>query len=299
MDIVVSGSSGFIGTALGTALRADGHRVLSLRRGGTTSGDDIAWDPEAGTVDGGALEGVDAVVHLAGEGIGERRWTDEQKRRIRESRVKGTAALAGAIAGCANPPGVFVSGSAIGFYGERGDEVLTEDSAPGDDFLAEVCVAWEAESQAAADAGVRVINLRTGLVLGTSGGVLPRMLLPFRLGIGGPQGSGRQWMSWITLSDTVAAIRRAIDDPTLHGPVNLTAPAPVRNSEFAKTLGRVLHRPALLPTPIFPLKARFGAELVEKLLLVSQRVEPRRLQASGFEFAHTTLEQGLTAILRK
>ncbi|MFM7225774.1 MAG: TIGR01777 family oxidoreductase [Actinomycetota bacterium] len=299
MDIVVSGSSGFIGTALCAALVEDGHRVLRLRRGGTTAGDDIAWDPEAGTIDAGALEGVGAVVNLAGEGIGERRWTDEQKRRIRESRVRGTATLAAAIAGCATPPAVFVSGSAIGYYGDRGDEVLTEDSTPGDDFLAEVCTAWEAETRPAAEAGARVVHLRTGIVLGPHGGVLARLLLPFRLGIGGTQGSGRQWMSWITLPDTVAAIQRAISDPALDGAVNLTAPTPVRNSELTKTLGKVLRRPTVLPTPMFPLKLRFGAELVEKLLLVSQRVEPRRLLAADFEFAHPTLEQGLTALLRK
>lgn len=295
----MSGSSGFIGTALSAALREGGHRVIRLRRGGTTGGDDIAWDPDAGTIDAGALDGVDAVVHLAGEGIGEKRWTDEQKRRIRDSRVRGTATLAAAIAGCAKPPGVFVSGSAIGFYGDRGDEVLTEDSTPGDDFLAEVCVGWEAETRPAAEAGVRVVHLRTGIVLAPHGGVLARLLLPFRLGIGGKQGSGRQWMSWITLPDTVGAILRAVDDPTLHGPVNLTAPAPVRNSEFAATLGKVLHRPTVLPTPMLPLKIRFGAELVEKLLLVSQRVEPRRLTAAGYEFAHPTLEQGLAALLAK
>ena len=298
VDIVVSGSSGFIGTALCASLAEGGHRVIRLRRGGTTAGDDIAWDPEAGTIDAGALEGVDAVVNLAGEGIGERRWSDEQKQRIRESRVRGTATLAGAIAACSTPPGVLVSGSAVGIYGDRGDEVLTEDSAPGDDFLAEVCTAWEAETRPAAEAGVRVVHLRTGIVLGTHGGALQRLLLPFRLGLGGKQGSGRQWMSWITLADTVAAIRRSIDDATLHGAVNLAAPNPVRNAEFAKTLGKVLHRPTVLPTPMLPLKIRFGAELVEKLLLVSQRVEPQRLQAAGFEFAHPTLEVGLQSLLR-
>jgi uncharacterized protein len=235
-------------------------------------------------------------VNLAGEGIGERRWTDEQKRAIRESRVRGTSVLAAAIASRERKPRVFVSGSAIGYYGDRGDEVLTEQSAPGDDFLAEVCVAWEAETRPAADAGIRTVLTRTGIVLDPGGGALARMLLPFKLGIGGRQGSGKQWMSWITLADHVGAIRYVIDHESVQGPVNLVAPNPVTNAEFARTLGRALHRPTIFPTPMMPLKLRFGAELVESLLLVSQRVEPAQLAAGGYEFTCSSLEAALGAM---
>jgi uncharacterized protein len=296
LDVAISGASGFIGSALSASLRADGHRVLRLTRGGVSGGDAIGWDPDAGRIDAPALEGVDAVVHLAGEGIGEHRWTDEQKRRIRESRVRGTAVLAGAVASRERKPRVFVSGSAIGYYGDRGDEVLTEQSGPGDDFLARVCIAWEAETQPAAEAGVRTVLTRTGIVLDSGGGVLARMLLPFKLGIGGRQGSGKQWMSWITRADAVGAIRHAIDHESVRGPVNLVAPNPVTNAEFARTLGQVLHRPTILPTPTLPLKLRFGAELVESLLLGSQRVAPARLVESGFEFTGSSLDSALRAI---
>ena len=218
MDVAISGASGLIGTALSASLRADGHRVLRLARGGVTGGDAIGWDPEAGRIDAPALEGIDAVVHLAGEGIGEQRWTDEQKQRIRDSRVRGTAVLAAAVASRERKPRVFVSASAIGYYGNRGDEMLTEDSAPGDDFLAEVCVAWEAETAPASEAGVRTVRMRTGIVLDPHGGALAQMLLPFKLGLGGKQGSGKQWMSWITLADEVGAIRHAIDHDAVQRP---------------------------------------------------------------------------------
>jgi uncharacterized protein (TIGR01777 family) len=287
VDVVISGAGGLIGSALSASLRADGHRVLRLRRGGVTEGDEIGWDPEAGRIDAPALEGIDAVVHLAGEGIGEKRWTDEQKRRIRDSRVRGTAVLAAAVATREDKPKVFVSGSAIGVYGSRGDELLTEDSPPGDDFLARVVVDWEAESQSAAEAGVRTVNIRTGIVLAKQGGALKSMLLPFKLGLGGKQGSGKQWMSWISLADEITAIRTVIDEQQFSGPVN---------DEFAHTLARVLHRPAVLPTPLLPLKLRFGAELVESLLLVSQRVVPAKLDARGFNFQAPVLEPALDAI---
>jgi uncharacterized protein len=298
VDVVISGAHGLIGAALWTSLRADGHRVLRLRRGGVTEDDEIGWDPLAGRIDAPALEGVDAVVHLAGEGIGERRWTDEQKQRIRDSRVRGTSVLAAAVASREHKPRVFVSASAIGYYGNRGDELLTERSPAGDDFLAGVCRAWEAETQPADDAGVRTVKMRTGIVLAEEAGVLPRLLLPFKLGIGGKQGSGKQWMSWITLDDEIAAIRAVIDDERFRGPINLTAPNPVTNHEFAQTLGRVLHRPAILPTPMLPLKLRFGPELVETLLLVSQRVQPAELEANGFGFQFPVLEPALEAIIR-
>lgn len=299
MDVVVSGASGFIGSALVDSLRADGHRVLNLRRGGITNGDDIGWDPESGRIDAPALEGVDAVVHLAGEGIGEKRWSDEQKRRIRDSRVRGTAALAAAIASREHKPRVFVSASAVGYYGSRGDEVLTEDSTSGDDFFAEVCRLWEAETRPASDAGVRTVNARTGVVLAPHGGALQRMLLPFKLGLGGRQGSGKQWMSWIALDDQVAAIRHAIDTESLRGPVNFTAPNPVTNADFATLLGLALHRPTMLPTPLWPLKLRYGDELVDSTLLVSQRVLPKKLEASSFVFNAPTLPRAFDLVLAK
>ena len=297
MDVVISGGSGLIGSALTTSLQADGHRVRPLVRGGVSGGDKIGWDPETGRVDAAALEAVDAVVNLAGEGIGERKWTDEQKHRIRDSRVRGTAALAAAVAGLEQKPRVFISGSAVGYYGDRGDELLTEQSAPGDDFLAELCQSWEAETQPVADAGVRTVVIRTGIVLAKQGGALAPLLLPFKLGLGGKQGSGKQWMSWIALVDEVAAIRTAIDNEQFGGPVNLVAPNATTNEEFARTLGRVLHRPTVLPTPMFPLKLRFGAELVDTLLLSGQHVTPGALESAGFTFRQPVLTGALESIV--
>jgi uncharacterized protein (TIGR01777 family) len=298
VDVVISGASGLIGRALSASLRSDGHQVLTLRRGGITDGNEIGWDPDAGRIDAPALEGVDAVVHLAGEGIGERKWTPEQKRRIRESRVRGTSVLAAAVATREHKPRVFVSASAIGYYGNRGDELLTEKSPSGDDFVSEVCRAWEAETQPAADSGVRTVKLRSGIVLAKHGGVLQRMLTPFRLGLGGKQGSGKQWMSWVALDDEIGVIRAAIDNEGIRGPVNVVAPNPVTNQEFAHTLGRVLHRPTVLPTPMLPLKIRYGRELVETLLMVSQRVEPAALGDAGFSFRYPVLEPALEAVMR-
>lgn len=298
MDVAISGASGLLGSALAASLQADGHRVLRFKRGGVTGDDTIGWDPDAGRIDAPALEGVDAVVHLAGEGIGERRWTPEQKRRILDSRVKGTAALAGAVASRENKPKVLVSASAIGYYGDAGDEIVSEDSPPGTDFLSQVCIAWEAETRPAADAGVRTVNLRTGIVLAPQGGVLKQLLLPFRFGLGGKQGSGRQWMSWIAIHDHVAAMRAAIDDENLRGPTILAAPNPVTNADFAHALGHVLHRPTVLPTPMLPLKLRYGSELVEALLLSGQRATPARLLAAGFRFEYPVLEPALEAMLR-
>ena len=298
MDVAITGASGLIGRALTASLRGDGHRVVAFRRGGVTEGDTIGWDPDAGRIDAPALEGLDAIVHLAGEGIAEKKWSEDHKRRIRDSRVRGTAALAAAIASRERKPRVLVSGSAIGFYGNSGDEVLTEESAAGSDFLAEVAKAWEAETAPATEAGVRTVLTRTGIVLAGHGGALKSMLLPFKLGIGGRQGSGKQWMSWIALDDEVGAIRFAIENETVSGPVNLVAPNPVTNAEFAATLGRVLHRPTFLPTPMLPLKLRYGTELVETLLLVSQRVAPAQLQAAGYPFAFASLEDALRAAIR-
>ena len=298
MDVAISGARGLLGSALAASLRADGHRVLQFARGGVSVGDEIGWDPDAGRIDAPALEGVDAVVHLAGEGIGERRWTVEQKRRILESRTKGTALLAAAVASRERKPRVLVSASAVGYYGDRGDELLTEDSPPGEGFLAGVCKAWEAETRPAIDAGVRTVNVRTGIVLARHGGALKKMLLPFRLGLGGRQGSGKQWMSWIALDDEITALRAAIVDERLRGPVDLTAPNPVTNAEFARALGNVVRRPTLLPTPMLPLKLRYGSELVDSLLLASQRVLPSRLVALDFPFRYPVLVPALEAILR-
>jgi uncharacterized protein (TIGR01777 family) len=298
VDVVVSGASGLIGTALTAALTEAGHRVVRLRRGAVTGGDVIGWDPAAGLIDAPALEGIGAVVHLAGEGIAEKRWTDEQKERIRESRTRGTSLLAGAVASREAKPSVFVSGSAIGGYGiDRGDEVLTEESALGDDFLATVVRDWEAATQPVVDAGIRTVHMRSGIVLAPQGGTLKRLLLPFRVGLGGRIGTGDQWMSWIMLADEVGAILHALADDSLRGPVNFTAPTPVTNREFTQTLGRVLHRPTVLPTPLFPLKLVYGAELVDALLLASQRVVPSKLEATGYRFEYATLEDGLRAAL--
>lgn len=296
MDIAITGSSGMVGTALADALHRRGDRVIPVLRG---VGLGVRWDPDTGSIDGDGLDGMDAVVHLAGEGIGEKRWSAEQKRRIRDSRVRGTELLATTVANVERAPAVFVSGSAIGLYGNRGDEALTEAAAPGDpdDFLVDVCTAWEAATAPAEAAGIRTVHLRTGIVLSPSGGALKRMLVPFKLGLGGRMGSGRQYMSWISLADEIGAIIHAIDTPGLTGPLNATAPTPVTNAEFTKALGTVLHRPTALPTPLLPLKLVYGKELVQHLLVDGQRVVPAALERSGYEFLHPTLETALRSAL--
>jgi uncharacterized protein (TIGR01777 family) len=294
MRVAVSGSHGLIGSALVGALRAEGHEVTRLVRGAATGPDEVRWDPVAGEIDQAGLEGHDAVVHLAGAGIGDRRWTAAYKREIRDSRVRGTALLAGALARLERPPSVLVSGSAIGIYGDRGDEELDESSPPGTGFLAEVCRAWEEATTPAADAGIRVALARTGVVLAREGGALRRMALPFRFFVGGPLGSGRQWFSWISLADEVAAIRHVIETPSLTGPVNLVAPGCVRQREFARALGRAMRRPSWMAVPAVALRLAVGRELAAELL-ASQRVRPAALLASGYRFHHPTPDAALAA----
>jgi uncharacterized protein (TIGR01777 family) len=296
MRVAITGASGLIGGALRTRLTARGDDVLTVGRGVDA---EIVWDPASGGLDGTALDGVDAVVHLSGEGIGERRWTPEQKAAILDSRVQGTDLLARTLAGMPTPPSVLVSGSAIGWYGDRGDERLTEHSAPPatPGFLSRVCVAWEAATGPAEAAGIRTVHARTGIVLTPDGGALARMLLPFRLGLGGRIGSGRQYMSWISLADEVGALVHAIDTPAIVGPLNLTAPNPVANATFTEALGTALHRPTVLPTPLLPLKLRYGAELVESLLVEGQRVLPAALEAGGYEFRDPELAGALASML--
>ena len=297
MRVAVTGSRGLIGSALVTALQADGHDVTRVVRGHPGHAN-VAWDPARGRIGADGLEGVDAVVHLAGVGIGDHRWTREHKRAVLDSRVQGTTLLAQALAGLSRPPSVLASASAVGFYGDRGDEILTEASGPGSGFLTEVVEQWEASTRAAEDAGVRVAHLRSGVVLSPEGGALKPQLLPFELGLGGRIGTGRQWWSWISIDDEVGAIRHVLaDGSSLRGPVNLTAPAPVTNAEFAKALGRVLGRPTLLPVPVPALKVAFGSEMVEEMFLSGQRVVPERLLESGYRFRHADLEGALRDLL--
>ena len=297
MDIVISGSSGLIGTALVAALTDAGHRPVRLVRR-EPSGDEIRWDPEAGSIDATSLEGMDGVVHLAGAGIGDHRWTDEYKLEILRSRTKSTVLLSGALADLAKPPSVLVSGSAIGFYGDRGDELLDETSPTGTGFLPEVCVAWEAATVAAEEAGIRVAHIRSGVVLSGQGGALKKQLPLFKAGAGGKLGSGRQWQSWISIEDEVGAILHLLA-ADIRGAVNLTAPNPVRNAEFTKTLAGVLGRPSFLPIPSFGPKLLLGSELADNLLFAGQRVTPKVLEDSGYEFRHPTLEVALRAVLDK
>lgn len=293
--IAISGSTGFIGSALVRALQARGAQVRPLvRPQSRTSG--IHWDPARGEIDSAALEGVDAVVHLAGESVAEGRWTAAQKARITESRVVGTGLLARALAGLSRKPGVLLSASAIGFYGDCGERPVTEEEPPGTDFLASVCVAWEKAAQPARDAGIRVVHPRFGIVLHPSGGALAKMLPVFRLGLGGPLGDGRQRMSWISLDDAVGALLHALDHPTLTGPLNLTSPDAVSNAELSRALGKALHRPAFMRVPGFALRAALG-EMADVALLGGARVAPQQLLDTGFVFAHPSLEPYLRGVL--
>jgi uncharacterized protein (TIGR01777 family) len=297
MRILMSGASGLIGTALSSHLAADGHTVTRLvRREAKT--DEIKWDPAAGVLDPAAFDGCDAVINLSGAGIGDKRWSDDYKKELLASRLQATELLAGTMAALDVPPSVFLSGSAVGWYGDRGDERLDELSTPGDDFLSDVCVQWEAATVAAEKAGIRTVHLRSGMVLSRKGGALKKQLPLFKLGLGGRFGNGHQWQSWISIDDEVGAITHLLS-AEICGAVNLTAPNPVTNSEFTSTLAKVLHRPAVLPIPTFGPKLLLGGELVETLLLNGQRVSPTALQRSGYEFHHATLDVALRAVLQR
>ena len=294
MRVAITGSSGLVGRALATRLEKEGHAVLRLVRGEARTGE-AHWDPERGEIDAAALDGVDAVVNLAGENIGQR-WTPAVKKKIRSSRVEGTRLLATALASLPDRPDVLVNASAMGYYGDRGDEWLPETSAPGTDFLARVVGEWEGATAPAAAAGVRVVIPRFGLVLSPDGGALERMLPPFRLGAGGRLGSGEHWMSWISIDDLVDVLLFAITTPELSGPFNAASPHPVTNEEFTTTLGRVLGRPTLIPVPRPMLQLAFG-EMAGATLLASQRLAPERLHQAGFQYRHPHLEEALRAVL--
>ena len=299
MKILVSGSHGLVGKALVRSLTGDGHEVIRLVRGEHALGSpEVGWQPQQGRIDVEYLEGIHAVVHLAGENIASGRWSAEKKKAIRESRVKGTALLSNALAQLSRPPSVFLSASAIGYYGDRGDESLTEKSAPGKDFLSSVCVEWEAATRPAVEKGIRTIYTRFGIILDPNEGALGKMLPPFRMGVGGRVGDGKQWMSWIALDDVVNGLKFLIEDELVQGPVNFVAPEPVRNTEFTATLGRILKRPTFFPIPAFGARLAFG-EMADALLLSSQKVEPSVLEDKGFMFTWPTLEPALRHLIHE
>ncbi len=295
MRIALTGARGLIGSTLHHRLTDDGHEVIRVGRYQSTDPPDVRWSVPHGQLNGSLLERLDAVVHLAGEPI-VGKWTHEKKRAIRESRVDGTRLLAATLANLQHKPGVLISASAIGFYGDRGDEVLDETSGPGEGFLAGVCQAWESAAQPAVEAGIRVVHPRIGVVISRDGGALKKMLPAFRLGVGGPLGSGSQWMSWIGLGDVVGAVLHLIADSSVSGPVNLVSPEPVTNRQFTRALAGVLRRPAVLPVPKFAARLAFG-RLADEALFASQRAEPGVLDRSGYVFTQPRLEQALGAAL--
>jgi uncharacterized protein (TIGR01777 family) len=296
MRVAVTGSSGLIGGELVAELGRQGHEVTRLVRRPAGPGE-ASWDPAGGTIEADKLEGHDGVVHLAGVGIGDHRWSDDHKRAVMDSRVKGTDLLARTLAGLARPPTVLLSGSAVGYYGYESDQPVTEASPQGAGFLAEVVGAWEQAAAPALDAGIRVVHPRSGVVLTAKGGALKKQLLPFKMGAGGRLGTGRQWLSWISLDDEVAAIVHLLGTDIGSGPVNVTSPNPVTNKEFTATLARVLKRPAIMPVPTPALHALFGEEMTKEMLLGGQRVLPAALEASGYVFRQPTLEGALRATL--
>ncbi len=297
MDVLVSGSTGLIGTALVPALEEEGHRVVRLVRSGGGGQDVVRWDPSAGTIEAERLEGIDAVVHLAGESIAEGRWTPQKKARIMDSRKQGTGLLARTLAGLGTPPRVMVSTSAIGYYGDRGNELLRETSGPGDLFLSRVCVEWERAADPAREAGIRVVHPRIGIVLSTKGGALGQTLPIFKLGLGGKIGSGRQYWSWVSIDDVVGAMIRAIETDSLEGPVNVVAPDAPTNAEYTKVLGRVVNRPTIFPLPAPAARLMLG-EVADELLLPSARVEPAKLKETGYQFRHPELEGAFRHLLK-
>lgn len=297
MKILISGASGLVGKAFAAALHAEGHKVARLvRPGGSAAAGDVRWDPMAASVDLSAMEGVDAVVHLSGASIAGGRWTPGRKAILRGSRIATTRVLVDALAHLGQKPRVFLCASATGYYGNRGDEILTESSGPGTDFLSLLARDWEAEALRAESSGIRTVLLRFGVVLSAQGGALPRMLLPFRLGVGGRFGSGTQWLSWITLEDSVEIMRSVIADERFAGPLNVVAPNPVRNAEFTRIVAEVLRRPAIFPAPAFALRAVLG-EMADALLLASQRVQPERLLSMGHRFRFDDFSAALRAVL--
>lgn len=302
MKILVTGSTGLIGSTLVPLLTGQGHAVTKLLRPSSntsTSADAIIqWDPQAGKIDANRLEGFDAVVHLAGENLASGRWTERKKVELRDSRINGTLLLSGALAKLKSPPRVLVCASAVGYYGNSGDQALTEDASKGSGFLADLCQDWEAATRKATAAGIRVVNLRIGVVLSPTGGALAKMLLPFQLGVGGELGSGNQYLSWITIDDVVGAILHVIEDNTLSGPVNATAPKAVTNREFTCSLGKVLSRPTFVPVPEFGLRMLFG-EMADQCLLSGQNVLPAKLERSGYKFQQTEIEPALRYVLAK
>jgi uncharacterized protein (TIGR01777 family) len=304
MRILISGSTGFLGAALVETLEQQGHSIARLVRPGTmqkSAGSSpvqtVPWDPVAGQFDAAGAEGADALIHLAGASIAGGRWNASRKDLLRTSRVDATRRLFGALAKLQRPPRVIVAASAIGYYGNRGDETLTEASAPGNDFLAGLCREWETETARGAEFGARVVIPRFGIILAAHGGALPRMALPFKLGAGGRLGDGRQWMSWLTLREVISIIQFALATSGLAGPVNAVTPNPVRNSEFTAVLAKTLHRPALLPAPAFALRLALG-EMADALLLVSQKVMPSKLADSGYAFQQPDLESALPDVFR-
>ncbi len=297
MRVVLTGSSGLIGTALSETLRAEGNQVVAVTRSSTPPPGAIRWDPMAGEIDAAGFEGADAVVHLAGANIGAKRWSAATKREVRESRLRVTDLLARTLAGLDRPPAVLLCGSAIGYYGDTGGEDVTETSPPGDDFFGRLAVAWEAAAQPAVEAGIRTVLLRTAMVLSGRGGALGRMLPLFRLGLGGRLGSGRQWWSWISIDDEVGAIRFLLERDDLAGPVNLAAPEPITNAELSRALGRALHRPAVVPVPAFGPRLVLGRELADGLVFLSQRVRPAVLLGAGYDYRHPDIDAALAAVL--
>jgi len=303
MKILVTGATGLVGTALVAALAREGHTVCRLVRsqtksvGGTAGTFDVPWDPETGEL-GGAAVGAEAVVNLGGASIAGGRWTDSRKKLLRTSRVDATRALVTALGKMNAKPDVLVSASAVGFYGSRGDEILTEESAPGNDFLGQLAKDWEAEALGAEAFGTRVVLARFGIILATEGGALPKMMLPFKFGAGGKLSSGQQWMSWATLEDVVGILRLAIENASLRGAVNVVSPQPLQNAEFTYVLAKAMRRPALFPAPAFALRLALG-EMADALLLSSQRVQPRSIEKLGYRFLHADLNSALAAILTK